>query len=427
MQYLNGTVKHYDGIIPQVNVLGVIDLGAVMKDMAEQVGPVDLEHPHKTPNAEKWDTMTVEEYLQRNCWTEAARKLLRVGIRIVLCVEPCEVSVLAWLWYVKQSGGVKRIFETHNGAQDSKVQGGAGQVAQLLARELGDGVIRINAPVRRIDYSDASRVRLDGIGFTVTATHVILAVPPMQQMRMEFLPALDHLRYQSLQRYPMGHVMKTFMYYDKPFWRHLGLNGQIVCDQGISKVTVEDIKPDGSKPCIMGFVFPKEAAAFGGPEAKMKALGEHYAKVFQTDEALHPIAYKEKNWAEETWQGGCIGLMGPGAMTKYRMAHREPIQKRIFMAGTENAYRMVGYMDGAVEAGERIARNVLVTMGRLPASEYDVVSSPPPSAQLPYVDMELSFVERHAPTVPQVIAVAAGIAGAALWLLYSRRQLSTQK
>ena len=403
-------------------MLGVIDLGAVMKDMAEQVGPVDLEHPHKTPNAEKWDTMTVEEYLQRNCWTEAARKLLRVGIRIVLCVEPCEVSVLAWLWYVKQSGGVKRIFETHNGAQDSKVQGGVGQVAQLLARELGDDVIRINAPVRRIDYSDASRVRLDGIGFTVTATHVILAVPPMQQMRMEFLPALDHLRYQSLQRYPMGHVMKTFMYYDKPFWRLRGLCGQIVCDDGIARATIEDIKPDGSKPCIMGFVASDMAAQFGGvpQDVRIKMLGEHYAKVFQTDEALHPIAYKEKNWAEETWVGGCyVGVQGPAVITKYRMAHREPIQKRIFMAGTENAYRMVGYMDGAVEAGERIARNVLVTMGRLPASEYDVVSSPPPSAQLPFVDMELSFVERHAPTVPQVIAVAVGII-ALVWYRFVR-------
>jgi monoamine oxidase len=417
VQLLNGTVKHYDGIIPPVNLLGMLDLGAILKDMDLQVGLVDLVNPHKTPNAEHWDIMTVEEYIQKNCWTESARKLMRVAIRIVLCVEPCEVSVLAWLWYVKQSGGVKRIFETHNGAQDSKVQGGAGQIAPLLAKELGDGAVRLNSPVRRIDYTDRRSIRLEGFGFCVTAAYVILALPPMQQMRMEFVPALDHLRTQSLQRYPMGHVMKTFMIYDKPFWREKNLNGQIVCDEGIARVTIEDIKPDGSKPCLMGFVASDMAAELGGipRDQRVRMLGEHYAKVFQCEEARYPVDYKEKNWAEEPWVGGCyVGVQGPAVITKYKMAHREPIDRRIFMAGTEAAYRMVGYMDGAVEAGERSARNVLVTMGVLPASQYDVVSMPAPSPQLPFVNMDLSFAERHSPSVPQVLSVVAlGVLAAA--------------
>jgi monoamine oxidase len=424
VQLLDGSIKHYSGIIPPVNLLGVIDLGAVMRHMDKEVQRVDLVHPHKTSEAEKWDTMTVEEYLQRHCYTESARKLMRVAIRIVLCVEPCEVSVLAWLWYVKQSGGVKRIFETENGAQDSKVQGGAGQIAPLLAKELEPGTVRLSCPVRRIDYTDRSTIRVDGFGFSLSARFVILALPPMQQMRMEFVPALDHLRCQSLQRYPMGHVVKTFMYYDRPFWREKGLNGSIVCDEGIARVTIEDIKPDGSKPCIMGFVASDKACELGGaPQRNERArmLGEHYAKVFQCEDARHPVAYKEKNWAEEPWVGGCyVGVQGPAVITKYKMAHREPIDRRIFIAGTEAAYRMVGYMDGAVEAGERSARNVLVTMGILPASQYDVVSMPAPSPQMPFVNMDLTFAEKIAPSVPQVVSGIAVAVCAAAYIYFSR-------
>ena len=92
------------------------------------------------------------------------------------------------------------------------------------------------------------------------------------------------------------------------------------------------------------------------------------------------------------------------------------------MAGTENAYRMVGYMDGAVEAGERIARNVLVSLGRLPPSQYDVVSSPAPSPQLPFVDMELSFVETHAPSVPQVVGALVALMGCAAYLVMNKKR-----
>lgn len=47
---------------------------------------------------------------------------------------------------------------------------------------------------------------------------------------------------------------------------------------------------------------------------------------------------------------------------------RKPIGN-IYFAGTETATKWPGYMDGAVEAGERAAREVLHARGKIPASQ----------------------------------------------------------
>ena len=41
----------------------------------------------------------------------------------------------------------------------------------------------------------------------------------------------------------------------------------------------------------------------------------------------------------------------------------------MYFAGTETAIKWPGYMDGAVEAGERAAREVLHARGKIPASQ----------------------------------------------------------
>jgi monoamine oxidase len=48
----------------------------------------------------------------------------------------------------------------------------------------------------------------------------------------------------------------------------------------------------------------------------------------------------------------------PGALTSYGSALREPVGP-IHWAGTETAQIWNGYMDGAIESGERAAREVL--------------------------------------------------------------------
>jgi monoamine oxidase len=49
--------------------------------------------------------------------------------------------------------------------------------------------------------------------------------------------------------------------------------------------------------------------------------------------------------------------MPPGVLTEYGAALREPVG-RVHWAGTETAVRWMGYMDGALESGERVANEI---------------------------------------------------------------------
>ena len=72
-----------------------------------------------------------------------------------------------------------------------------------------------------------------------------------------------------------------------------------------------------------------------------------------------PLAYVDRDWSAEQWSAGCyVGLMPPGLMTRAGEALRRPCG-RIHFAGTETATRWAGYIDGAIESGERAASETL--------------------------------------------------------------------
>jgi monoamine oxidase len=52
----------------------------------------------------------------------------------------------------------------------------------------------------------------------------------------------------------MGSVIKTITYYEDAWWREQGLSGVLIAnaDSGPVNGTLDDSKPDGSYPALMG-------------------------------------------------------------------------------------------------------------------------------------------------------------------------------
>lgn len=441
IQFIRGVPTPFEGTIPPVSVLGLLDVNNAMALIDRIANSVNPDAPHLTPNAHELDRITVAEYMRQHCCTQDAMNLMRTAIRAVCCVEPCEISVLGFAWYVRMQGNLKFAVETENGAQDSKVVGGTGRVSLELAKRLPEDWIQLNSPVREIRHNlnnddDVVEIIVGNKNSSSYRTKtLILAIPPIQQFRIDFSPPLQPCHRQALQHFPMGHIIKTFTFYEKPFWRDLNLNGSIVCDEGIGLVCIDDTKPDGSMPCIMGFVLSEDAAIWGQngktPQDRRDALCKHYAKAFGSDLALRPTNYKEKIWADEPFVGGCyVGVPTPGTLTKFpNQVNRRSFLKlhndddganknedaSIFIAGTESAAEFVGYLEGAIEAGQRSARNALVKLGALGPKEkyFDIVTKPQPSKQHPHVEMDMSWEEKNLiPNVRQFLIISAGILSA---------------
>jgi monoamine oxidase len=95
---------------------------------------------------------------------------------------------------------------------------------------------------------------------------------------------------------------------------------------------------------------------------RKKAAVDSFVRFFGPS-AASPIDYIDQDWPAERFSRGCYaGIMAPGTLTQYASALRAPIG-RIHWAGTETARVWMGYMEGAVEAGERAADEIIGALG----------------------------------------------------------------
>ena len=167
----------------------------------------------------------------------------------------------------------------------------------------------------------------------------------------------------------MGAVIKCHAVYDRPFWRERGLSGRAESDADPCKVTTDNSPPDGSAGVMTGFILAHDAREWGARPAGEREAGEREAAVLESfarffgEEALRPRAYAELDWGAEVYsRGGYGGFAPPGFLTDHGAALREPVG-RVYWAGTETATEWSGYMDGAVQSGERAAREALAGIG----------------------------------------------------------------
>lgn len=362
-----GARRTYKGEIPSLPPLSLIDLHRVFSRLDALAAEVPLDAPYDAPRATEWDGMTVETWKRRFLRTKHARAVFDVGVEAIFAVEPADLSFLHFLFYLRSGGGLMRLSQIRDGAQQTRIRGGVQQIAERLAHALGDRV-RLSAPVRVLERSERGVTARTDAG-VFSADYAVLAVPPALAGRIDFRPALSPRRTQLLQRVPMGSVIKCIAVYETPFWREEGWSGEVVCDEDPVKVIFDDGPPEGSYGALLGFMAGRSARAWSGrdPAERRAVVLDRFARFFGP-KAARPVHYVDHDWSAETWSAGCyVGLMPPGVMTAYGDLVRAP-EGRLHWAGTETATVWNGYLDGAVRSGERAADEVLA---RLHADEGD--------------------------------------------------------
>ena len=363
--YYDGTLQRYDstgpfGPIPP-DPTGVPDAFKAIQQINSMAKEVPLDAPWTAARAEEWDGQTFETWKQANAATPGGKFLLDLGIEAVWACEPRDVSLLHVLWYTHSGDTFDNLINTAGGAQDSRFVGGASAVSRRVARQLGRRVL-LRSPVRRI-VRKARKVRVESDRAIVTADHVIVTVPPAVAAGIDHRPVLPGLRAQLEQRVPMGAVVKCQARYPKPFWRDDGLTGQATSDMGPVKVTFDGSPKSGSPGVMLGFVDGEDARVLNAlPEAERHRQEiESYVRYFG-EKARNPREVFDYAWDNDTIaRGAPIGFTPPGVLLSYGEALRRPVGP-IHWAGTETATVWNGYMDGAVQSGERVAEEVLASL-----------------------------------------------------------------
>lgn len=351
-----GKLSKYTGTIPKLAPHILLNVHWMMTRFDKMAAQIDPAQPWAHPKAQEWDSQTVAEWMRKHALSRRAFEVFAVGIGAVFAAEPHDVSLLHALFYARAGTSLDNLVSTTGGAQQDRVHGDMAGLATRIADQLGDR-IRLNEPVRKIDWSDGIRVETDKA--IHHARRGIMAIPPSQAMRIRYEPDLPAGRAGLWLRMPPGACIKCIAQYETPFWREEGLAGQAVGPELTVRVTFDNTQEDKTAGQLLGFIEGNEARQWSGrdPEERKAAVLRAFSAYFN-EKALHPIDYVDQDWTAEPFTRGCYAaLMGPGVWTAYGEHLRQPLGP-LHMAGTETATAYFGYYEGALDAAERAVAEV---------------------------------------------------------------------
>lgn len=358
-----GRRSTYKGTIPRLSLGGLASLGLVIA-RTELIGrAIPKTAPWRARRAREWDERTAES-IARGIRDPSARAAFDAAVRTIFGAEASALSLLAFGWYTRSGQGFFNLVEVHGGAQERRFVPGAQALSLRLAERIGAARVALSSPVRAVRQSETG-VEVVTERDVVAARFAVVAVPPALSAEVDWSPALPAARTEIARQSVMGLTIKVLVLYDRAFWRDAGLSGQVVFDDSPLSVVFDNTSHDGAQPGLVGFVVGQPARDFQAldAEARRHAVLESLARAFG-DDARRPSHYLEHDWGAEPWTRGCpTSLPGPGALSKHGSALRAPCG-RVHWAGTETASEYTGYLDGAIQAGERAAAEVLERLGR---------------------------------------------------------------
>ncbi|WP_062998278.1 flavin monoamine oxidase family protein [Nocardia mikamii] len=358
MMVVDGEQYRYTGTIPwTMSPWASINLGAGFAELAHLCKSIPLEAPWDARKAEKWDRITVAQWLNR-IRSKTAHDLLETAIAGSYTSAASEVSMLFALYQMASGGGPNFMFSVRGGSQDSRPVGGMGAIYGAMADRVGDSV-HLSQPVHGIEQDEAG-VTVHAGSSTLRAHRAIVAVPLAVAGQIRYEPMLPVDRAFLHQRVPSGSIIKTSVVYDEPFWRHDGLSGQSAAPGSPATVTI-DACTDTARPGVLCVITEGPTARRIGrldaTERRTAILRELVTRF--GNKAGAPIDYVEQDWSAERYSGGgMLSHLPTGVLTQFGRALRAPCG-RIHWAGTESSAVMCGWVDGAVRSGEHAASEVL--------------------------------------------------------------------
>ncbi|KAL4928143.1 uncharacterized protein BDV17DRAFT_298687 [Aspergillus undulatus] len=338
---------------------------ARIRDMVEaDCQTVDPTRPQST----EWDSLTFEAYLRSRGASKEALATATVWTRAMLGHDPRDISALYFLTYCKSGGGLLQMRpDRKGGGQHLRFRHGTQLMAKGLAGDLPQGSVRLSSPVASITQeSGSSTVEIKTTNEkTFRGRKAISTVPSPVLNTISFTPSLPPPKQLWAESAIYGYYTKAMMIFSTPFWIEKGYCGLTQSFRGPASV----IRDTSSLPdqkyvltCFMSGDPGRAWAALSTAEGE-KALIAQIGKLFdsKTEASRDFESMVTYEWVNDTYSGWgcpCIALT-PGVLdTVGNGAVREPAGDLHF-AGTETAIHWRGYMEGAVESGERAAGEVV--------------------------------------------------------------------
>lgn len=236
----------------------------------------------------------------------------------------------------------------------SRLAGGLCALTTALGDAIPNTRKRLNAQVQSLTKNANDITAHLTNGETLSASRVVLALPPRIAAEITLSPALPSHTLNAMRTVPtwMAGQAKAVAVYETPFWRDAGLSGDATSRHG-PMVEIHDASPATGGPyALLGFIgIPPDG------RRDLPLLQQHIcaqlARMFGS-EAAAPLHLHVKDWAFDPFTATQADTAPLYAHPTYGLppALENLWDGSLHFAGTEVAQDFGGYLEGALEAAE---------------------------------------------------------------------------
>jgi len=327
-----------------------LGLGGMMKKYVEsalhRVGDAAA-HDWPPDPLKKYDRMTMTEFLREQGASEGAIALFRMGYLEINGDGIDSYSALS---------GLRDLVLGH-AEREYKIKGGSDLLPKAFAARLADR-IQYGSPVVKIDHS-AKEVRVTflqaGSHQTIIADHLICAIPFPTLKRIEVSPRFSSSKQEAIEQLPYTSVTRVYMQSRKKFWMNEKVSGEVYLDK--PRIDLFPLGHTGKRDIYESFITGASSREITAMKEgkRLDYVIEHAQKVLP-DMRQNFEGGTSKCWDEDEWARGAWAWYRPGQMTSLFSQIRRA-EGRIHFAG-EHTSAWPGWMQGALESGNRVAKEV---------------------------------------------------------------------
>jgi monoamine oxidase len=197
---------------------------------------------------------------------------------------------------------------------------------------------------------------------TQTADKVVLALPfSILRSSVDFSGAgFKPLKQTAIRELGMGTNAKLHVQFTDRHWQGLGCNGETFADRGYQNTWEESRAQAGRSGILVNYTGGSVGASFGSGSPASRAR----QFLAQLEPVLPGITAKWNGratvdfWLGNPWTKGSYSFWKVGQYTSFAGVEREP-EGNVHFAGEHTSVDFQGYLNGAVETGQRAAQELL--------------------------------------------------------------------